>query len=279
MVTIERTMRSLGNDRIERRVIMAPRNAKDHGEDERVAKLRALGLYGLIVHFEEIKDEPLLDHLIDIEEKERKSRSLERRVKAARCGRFKSIADFDWAWPRKIDREHVDELFRFHFLVEGANVVFVGPNGVGKTTLAQNLAYEAVIKGHTVRFTSASQMLGELVEQDSPSGLQRRLRRYVQPSLLVVDEVGYLSYDSRHADLLFEIVNRREDRSTIVTTNRAFSEWAEVFPNSSSVVALVDRLVHKAEVLEIDGDSYRRKEAEERKRRRTRPKRPRKKDS
>lgn len=248
-------------------------NGRD--SDERAARLCALGLYGLLAHIKEIGDEPLLDKLIDIEEKERQSRSLERRVRVARCGRFKPYADFDWAWPRKIDREHVHELFRFQFLAEGANVIFVGPNGVGKTTLAQNLAYEAVIKGHTVRFTSASQMLSELVEQDSPSGLQRRLRRYVQPSLLVVDEVGYLSYDSRHADLLFEIVNRRKDRSTVVTTNRAFSEWTAVFPNSSSVVALVDRLVHKAEVLEIDGESYRRKEAEERKQRRIDAKKPR----
>lgn len=257
---------------------MVTRKTRNTNEDggERLTRLRALGLYGLVDHIDEIGNETLLDKLIDIEEKERQRRSLQRRVKTARCGRFKSLADFDWAWPRKIDREHVDELFRFQFLAEGANVVFVGPNGVGKTTLAQNLAYEAVIQGHTVRFTSASQMLGELVEQDSPSGLQRRLRRYVHPSLLVIDEVGYLSYDSRHADLLFEIVNRRKDRSTVVTTNRAFSEWAEVFPNSSSVVALVDRLVHKAEVLEIDGESYRRKEAEERKQRRARPKKPRK---
>ena len=114
-------------------------------DDERLARLRALGLYGLVAHIDEIGDEPLLDRIIAIEEKERQSRSLQRRVKSARCGRFKPLADFDWSWPRKIDREHVEELFRFQFLAEGANVVFVGPNGVGKTTLAQNLAYQCYV--------------------------------------------------------------------------------------------------------------------------------------
>jgi DNA replication protein DnaC len=91
------------------------------------------------------------------------------------------------------------------------------------------------------------------------------MRHYVRPALLVVDEVGYLSYNAHHADLLFEIVNRRnQDRSTIVTTNKPFAEWNEVFPNSTSVVALIDRLVHRAEIVEIDGDSWRLKEATER---------------
>lgn len=256
-----------------RRAAVAP------DKEDRIERMKALGLYGLVAHFDEVCDDPILDRILDMEEKERRTRSLERRVKNARCGRFKSIADFDWAWPKKLDREHVEDLFRFRFLEEGANVVFIGPNGVGKTTLAQNLAYEAVLKGYTVRFTSASQMLGELVEQDSPSIRQRRIRRYVRPSLLVIDEVGYLSYDSHHADLLFDIINRRQDRATVVTTNRAFSEWAEVFPNSSSVVALVDRLVHKAEIVEVEGDSYRKKEAEERNQRRVHSRKARKKDS
>ncbi|MEW5705177.1 MAG: ATP-binding protein, partial [Pseudomonadota bacterium] len=182
-----------------------------------------------------------------------------------KIGRFKPLADFDWNWPKKIDRDLIEDLFCLDFIAENGNVVLAGPNGVGKTLIAQNLAYQAVLKGHTVRFITASELLNELAAQDSPSALARRLRCFSRPTLLVIDEVGYLSYNTRHADLLFDIVSRRhQQRSTIITTNRIFSEWHEVFPNASSVVALIDRLVHKAEVVTIDGESYRLKEAKER---------------
>jgi DNA replication protein DnaC len=230
---------------------------------ERAAKL---GLYGLLARWDELGEEPWVESLLEIEEGERACRSLQRRLHNAKIRPFKPLVDFDWSWPTKIDREAILDLFRFDFLGESGNVILIGPNGVGKTTIAQNLAHEALIAGHTVLFTSASEMLNDLAAQDGPSALSRRLRRYVRPMLLVVDEVGYLSYSPQHADLLFDIVNRRnQDRSTVVTTNKPFGEWNEVFPNSSSVVALVDRLVHRSEILEIDGESYRLKEAKERK--------------
>ncbi len=229
---------------------------------ERAARL---GFHGLVSRWDEVAGEPWLERLVKIEEEERSRRSLERRVRNAKIGPFKPISDFDWSWPKKIDREAVEELFRFEFLGEAANVVLIGPNGVGKTTIAQNLAHAALIDGHTALFVSGSAMLNDLAAQDGPSALARRLRRYVRPMLLLVDEVGYLSYSPQHADLLFDIVNRRNaDRSTVVTTNKPFGEWNEVFPNSSSVVALVDRLVHRSEIIEIDGESYRLKEAKER---------------
>ena len=225
-----------------------------------------LGLYGLLAHWEEFAEREWIEPLLSMEEEERARRSLERRVRNAKIGSFKPLCDFDWTWPHKIEREAVEDLFRFEFMGDAANVILIGPNGVGKTTIAQNLAHQALLRGYTARFVSASAMLGDLTVQDGPSALARRLRRYVAPSLLVVDEVGYLSYSSQHADLLFDIVNRRNgDRSTVVTTNKPFGEWNEVFPNSSSVVALVDRLVHRSEIVEIDGDSYRLKEATERK--------------
>lgn len=233
------------------------------------SRARRLGLYGLVDRWDEMGDEPWVEELLDIEEKERGRRSLERRLRNAKIGRFKPMADFDWEWPKKIDRDLVTDLFRFEFLEEPANVVLIGPNGVGKTTIAQNLAHEALIRGLTVRFALASDMLSDLTCQDGPAALARRLRRYVQPALLVIDEVGYLSYNAQHADLLFDIINRRnEDKSTVVTTNKPFAEWNEVFPNSTSVVALIDRLVHRAEIVEVDGDSYRLKEATERTQRR-----------
>ena len=129
-------------------------------------------------------------------------------------------------------------------------------------TLARNLAHEAVINGHTVLFTSAGQLFGELASLDGDSALRRRLRHYVTPTLLLIDEVGYLSYSNRHADLMFELISRRyEQKSTVVTTNRAFAEWREVFPNAACVVSMVDRLMHNAEIVSIEGESYRAKEA------------------
>ncbi len=113
-------------------------------------------------------------------------------------------------------------------------------------------------------FATAGQLLGDLAGLDSDSALRYRLRRYAAPDLLVIDEVGYLSYSNRHADLLFELINRRhEKKSTLITTNKSFSEWPEVFPNAGCVVAMIDRLVHHAEILAIKGESYRRKEAQE----------------
>ena len=148
---------------------------------------------------------------------------------------------------------------------QDAKIGIVGPNGVGKSMFAQNIAYQAVIDGHTVLFTSAGQMLGDLCALDSDSALQRRLRHYARPQLLVIDEVGYLSYSNRHADMLFQLISRRyQNKSTLITTNRAFGEWHEVFPNAACVVSLVDRLVHNAEIVAIEGESYRLKEARER---------------
>ena len=229
-------------------------------------RLKALGLHGLRTRIDEIRDAPWLPDILGMEETERARRSYERRLRHARLGRFKDMADFDWAWPRRIDRAAVMDLFLLHFLGEGANVVLVGPNGVGKSMIAKNLAHAALSSGQSVRFTTASAMLNELVAQTAGRGLNLALRRYCRPAMLVIDEIGYLSYDARHADLLFEVVNRRYDlgRSIVLTTNKPFSAWAEVFPNAGSVVVLVDRLVHRCEVIDIEAESFRLREAEER---------------
>ena len=162
---------------------------------------------------------------IQWEEDARAQRSLERRIGAARIGRFKALADFDWSWPTQCDRGAVEGLMGFEFIKDGANVVLRGPNGVGKSMLARNVAHQALVHGHTVRFTTAGELLGDLAALDSDAALRRRLRHYATPDLLVIDEIGYLSYSNRHADLLFELVNQRyESKSTMVTTNKAFGE-------------------------------------------------------
>lgn len=228
-------------------------------------RAKRLGLFGLLARWSDLEDEPWLDRLLGIEEEERQRRSLERRLRFARIGPFKPLADFDWNWPEEIDREIVEDLFTFQFITDKANVVLVGPNGVGKSMIAQNLAQQAILRGYRVRFTGASAMLNDLASQEGAFGLARCLRKYSHPELLVIDEIGYLNFDNRHADLLFEVMNRRyEQRSTIITTNKPFKEWHEVFPNAACVVTLVDRLVHHAEIVAIRGDSYRLKEAQER---------------
>jgi DNA replication protein DnaC len=227
-------------------------------------RAKTLKLHGLIAHWDEITKTDWLEPLIQWEEEERVRRGLERRMKSARLGRFKSLADFNWSWPIQCDREIVEELMRLDFLKEAANIILLGPNGVGKSTIARNIAHQAVLHGHNVLFTSAGSMLNELAAQDGDSALKRRLAHYARPQLLVIDEVGYLSYSNRHADLLFEIISRRyEEKSTLITTNRPFTEWNEVFPNAACVVSLIDRLIHHSEILSIEGESYRLKEAKE----------------
>ncbi len=228
-------------------------------------RAQALRLHGVLAHWMQVVEAPWLPPLLQWEEDEQIKRSLERRLKGAKLGRFKALNEFDWKWPKRCERGAVEALMTLEFLKDAANVILIGPNGVGKTTLAKNIAYQALIAGHTVLFTTAGQLLNDLTAAGSDAALQRRLRQYASPDVLVIDEIGYLSYSNRHADLLFELVNRRyEIKSTIVTTNKPFTAWPEMFPNAGCVVSLADRLVHRSEVIAIEGESYRLKEAQER---------------
>lgn len=197
---------------------------------------------------------------------DRSARSTARRLKDAKIGRFKPMTDFDWSWPKQMDREAVERALSLDFLDGDANVVLAGPQGVAKTMIARNIAHNAVIAGHTALVTTASQLVIDLGQQDSSKGLQTRLRTYLRPDVLVVDEIGYLSFDARAADLLFEVVSRRyESGPIVVTTNLSFADWSTIFPGAACVTAMIDRLTHHAEIISIEADSYRCRESRQRK--------------
>jgi DNA replication protein DnaC len=243
--------------------------------DATIEALNDLGIRGLAAELdafvaragkERWSTTELIEHFIDIERTDRARRSLERRTARSRVGAFKPLADFDWSWFRSVDRDALDRVMKLDFVRDGANVVVVGPHGIGKTTILKNVCHQAIVAGHTVLFTTASKLIGDVTATDSPSTLHRRLKYYVRASVLAIDELGYLSYDQRAADLLFEIVSRRHEvgKPVLISTNLAFREWGTVFPNATCTVALVDRLTHRADVIKLDAESWRRKEAQER---------------
>lgn len=226
-------------------------------------RAETLRLYGLLAEWSKLGQAAWVLPLIEAEESERTRRSQEYRERNAKIGAFKDRIDFNWKHPRKIDRQQIDELFSLEFLQEGQNVVFVGGNGVGKTMFARNLAHAAVSQGHTTRYISAADMLTDLAAHNG-AGLRTRLKRYVSPKLLVIDELGYFSYDNHHADLLYEVVSRRYELELpiVLTTNRAFKEWNEVFEGAAVLTTLIDRICHRVEVVQIDADSYRQVEGQ-----------------
>jgi len=207
----------------------------------------------------------LLEAIADQETQDKARRSVERRMLQSRLGALTPMADFDWGWPKRIDRPAVESALQLDFLSRPENVVLVAPQGLGKTMIAQNIAYNAVQQGHSVLFTTASQLLLDLGSQDSARALDRRLKLYCsRAGLLVIDEIGYLAYDARSADLLFQVVSRRyEKKPLVLTTNLPFSEWTSIFPNAACAVALIDRVIHHASIISIEGDSYRRRVAQE----------------
>jgi DNA replication protein DnaC len=205
----------------------------------------------------------LLEQLAQAEAEDRSRRSMERRLRVSGIKSFKPMADYEWNWPTKIERDIIERALTLDFLHEARNLVLVGRNGLGKTMIAQNICHAAVLAGHSVLFRSAPALLEELHRQ-TLEGRRRKLRTYANVGLLCVDEVGYLSFDDKAADLLYEVINCRYERKPlIVTTNRPFKEWNEVFPNATCIATLLDRLLHHADVTVIEGESYRVRESEQ----------------
>lgn len=205
----------------------------------------------------------LLEHVAAVEEADRARRGLDRRMARSHLGKFKPIADFDWNWPTEVDRPLVESVLSLDFVEAARNVVFVGTGGLGKTMMAQNIAHRAVLAGRSVLFLSAAQLLLDLGAQESSRALDRRLHHYAKVGLLVIDELGFLAFDNHNADLIFQVVSRRyEKKSLVLTTNLAFADWHTVFPSATCATALVERVVHHADIVKIVGQSYRLRESE-----------------
>jgi DNA replication protein DnaC len=203
-----------------------------------------------------------LTELTTAEVNQKKDRATKRRIRAARFPQIKTLEQFKWSWPQKINQLQVKNLFRLNFIDEKSNVIFLGGVGLGKTHLATALGYQACLKGYSVLFCSAVDAINNLAAAQSAGRLKQELRKYHKPALVILDELGYLPIDKTGADLLFQIISHRyEQGSLIITTNRAYKDWPEIFNNDSTLTAaLLDRLLHHTETVIIQGRSYRMKE-------------------
>jgi DNA replication protein DnaC len=203
-----------------------------------------------------------LAQLVDGEFTMREMRSIERRIRNARFPVRKTLDDFQWSWPRKINRLQIQNLFRLNFIATCTNVVMIGNVGLGKTHLAIALGHTACTGGHSVLFSTAIDIINTLAAAQSAGQLKRQIRRYVQPAVLIVDELGFLPVDKHGADLLFQIISARYERAPIViTTNRAYKHWPQIFNNDSTLTsAILDRVMHHVDTVVIEGKSFRMKD-------------------
>ena len=206
--------------------------------------------------------EELLLRLVRGELDARHERAVRRRIKEAKLKGVRTLEDFDFAWPAKINRDQVRHLFTLSFIKQADNVVFIGGVGLGKTHLAAALARQACLKRLSVLFTSAVDIVNTLTEARAHSDLRVAMRKYTRPKLMVVDELGYIPLDKVGAELLFQVFCARyETASTIITTNRAYREWASTFANDATITsAVLDRVTHHCETVLIEGKSYRMKD-------------------
>ena len=203
-----------------------------------------------------------LARLIEGEADFRYDRAIQRRIRLARFPVLKTLDQFQWTWPKDINRLQVQNLFCMQFVKVKANIIFLGGVGLGKTHLASALGYEACLKGHSVLFTSAIDVINTLSAAQASGLLKRELKKYIKPSVLILDELGYLPIDKVGADLLFQVISLRYEQGTmIITSNRAFKDWPEIFNNDATLTsAILDRLLHHAETVLIQGKSYRMKD-------------------
>jgi DNA replication protein DnaC len=209
---------------------------------------------------QQVSYEAFLLHALSTEVAGRQQRALERRIRAAHLPRQASLDTFDFSFQPTVSERLVRELAGLTFVETATNVVLLGPPGVGKTHLASGLAAKAVEAGYSALFTTLGQLADALAGAAPPTGWRHRLRRYLKPRVLVIDEVGYTRLTPEQAYALFELVTARYERGPILlTSNVSFSEWGQLLGDEVLATALLDRLLHHAEVMTINGRSYRMK--------------------
>ena len=240
-------------------------------QEELNSYLKELQLVWPQQHYEKLAEEAArenwtpadyLRRLLEGECLRRRDNRIQRRIRSAHIPVIKTLDTFNWSWPKKINRAQIQNLFRLAFLADHGNVIFLGGVGLGKTHLASALGYATCLQGHLVLFTTAINMINTLSAAQAEHRLKTELKKYIVPSLLVLDEVGYLPIDKQGADLLFQVISARyECGSIVLTTNKAFKQWSSIFNNDSTLTsAVLDRLLHHAEPVMIEGASYRMKE-------------------
>lgn len=203
-----------------------------------------------------------LSHLIEGETNLRSNRAIERRINNARFPIIKSMEQFDWTWPKKINRTQIQNLFRLQFIKQKQNVILLGGVGLGKTHLAIALGHQACLSGYRTLFTSAADIINTLSAAQAAHRLKIDMKKYLRPDLLVIDELGFMPIDKHGTDMLFQIISQRyEQGSIIMTTNKVFKTWPSVFNNDTvATSAILDRLLHHSETITIEGKSYRMKD-------------------
>lgn len=240
-------------------------------DDDLRRQLQLLQLPFMLEHFEELAQQAasapwshveFLARLIEGEAALRQDRARQRRIKQARFPVLKTLQQFDFTWPAKINRLAVQNLFRLKFIEDKANAILVGGVGLGKSHLAIALGWAACQAGTRVRFATAIDIINGLSAAQKAGRLVKDLKQYLRPELLIIDELGYLPIDQRGADLLFQIISQRYERGSIVlTTNKAYKHWPSMFNNDSTLTsAILDRVLHHAETIVIEGRSYRMKD-------------------
>lgn len=246
-------------------------SSKDPSPEELRRRLDELKLTSMRDHAEELirqaaagqwSHAQFLARLLDGEAALRQDRARTRRIKDAGFPVLKTLEQFDFTWPAKINRQAVQDLFRLRFVQNNAFVVLVGGVGLGKTHLAVALGHAACEAGLRVRFTTAIGMVNTLGAAHNAGHFAPELKKYTRPQLLVIDELGHLPLDKRNAELLFQVISERYERGAVVlTTNKAFKHWPAIFNNDSTLTsALLDRVMHHSEVIVIEGKSYRMKD-------------------
>jgi len=203
-----------------------------------------------------------LEKLADGEAALRQDRATRQRIRMARFPVIKTLEQFNWTWPKNINRLQVQNLFRLQFVQDKSNIIFLGGVGLGKTHLASALGYNACLKGYKVLFTTAVDIVNTLTAAQAAGRIKEALKKYTQPPLLVMDELGFLPMDKAGADLLFQVISLRYERGAmVITSNRAYKDWPEIFNNDSTLTsAILDRLLHHAETVLVEGKSYRMKD-------------------